>query len=453
VADEGQVLIAGSNGSMAPLQAGSPMAALTAGVGMVHQHFTLADNLTGLENIMLGTESIWAPMQDVTAARHGLTTLMRDSGLIVDLDRPVHGLSVGERQRVEILKALYRGCRVLVLDEPTAVLTPQEAEQLFNTLRHLAKQGVGLIFISHKLMEVRALADRVCILRNGRMVAECDARRTSDEELAEAMVGRLVEQRSKESIPPGAALVKLKGVSVSGRHDGLRDVDLVIRSHEIVGIAGVSGNGQAVLASLLAGKAVPDSGTFSLLGTTVTRADPGRMIKAGVGRIPEDRHKEGIVGDMAVWENLLLESCRSDPRWNRGGVIMAEDARRYAADMVQRYRVRCPSVQAKSANMSGGNIQKLILARIFEQAPRIILANQPTRGLDIGAVVYVHERLLDARARGAGILLISEDLDEVLTLADRVHVMFQGRLSPALGREMLEPSTIGLMMAGKSHAA
>lgn len=453
VADQGRVSVGHDGRALQRLKPGSPMAALNAGIGMVHQHFTLAENLTALDNIMLGTESSWSLWQDREAAIYGLQALMRDCGLHVDLDQPTGTLTVGERQRVEILKALYRGCHILVLDEPTAVLAPQDAAQLFKTLQHLARQHVGIIFITHKLAEVRAIADRLCILRNGKLVADWAPNNVSDDQIAEMMVGRMIDEPAKAAIQPGAPLLEFGHVSLTQGRSRLDDISLAIRAQEIVGIAGITGNGQRSLASLVAGTAQPDAGELRLFGTKIKRNDPAAMIRAGIGRIPEDRHRHGIVGDMSVWENLLLETCRDDQRWNRLGIIAAGDAQQFAADTVQKYRVRCPSVTARAELLSGGNIQKLILARMFEQRPRLILADQPTRGLDLGAVMFIHEKLLEARAMGAGILLISEDLDELLTLADRIHVIFRGQLSKALPADMLNPAKIGLLMAGQADAA
>ncbi|MFC3231415.1 ABC transporter ATP-binding protein [Marinibaculum pumilum] len=455
-ADEGSVEVAGPDGGLQPLRPGAPEAALAAGIGMVHQHFTLADNLTVLDNIVLGTERLWLPFQRRRAAQAKLRDLMARAGLQVPLDANVGSLSVGERQRVEILKALYRDARILILDEPTAVLTPGEADRLFDTLRQLAAAGLAIVFISHKLAEVMALTERVVVLRGGRAVASFRTAETSREALAECMVGRPVQAVERPPLEPGQVLLRIAGADVPGRHGrpGLDGADLEIRGREIVGIAGVSGNGQGALSDLLCGLARPTAGTVALFDRPAPLSDPAAMVAAGVGRIPEDRHHDGTVGDMAVWENAALETVRQPPV-GRHGLLDRAAGRRHAIDLIARYNVRCPGPDAPIRLLSGGNMQKLILGRVLERQPRLIVANQPTRGLDIGAVTEVHRRLLEARAGGAGILLISEDLDELLALADRIAVLYHGRLSEALPADGLDVRTLGLMMAGQrpDHAA
>jgi simple sugar transport system ATP-binding protein len=449
VADAGQVLVASGQGGLVPLPPGSPGAALAAGIGMVHQHFTLAANLTVLDNVVLGTEPLWRLRQDRSGAGTRLAALMRDCGLEVPLGRRVGELSVGEAQRVEILKALYRNARVLILDEPTAVLTPQEAEALFATLRRLAGQGLAVVFISHKLGEVLALSDRVAVLRGGRKVAETATRDADRAHLAELMVGRIVPEPRRLPLVPGEPVLELQGVGSAG----LEAVDLTLHAREVVGIAGVSGNGQAALADLLAGLRQPTSGTMRLVGSGFPEGGPAAVVAAGVGRIPEDRNRQGVIGDLAVADNLILEQRRS-AGWQRWGVLRREAVARHARELIARFDVRCEGPAQRIRLLSGGNVQKLVLGRALEREPRLILANQPTRGLDVGAVAYVHDRLLEARGRGAAILLISEDLDELLALSDRVAVIYRGRLGPALPTESLTLRELGLMMAGHlDHAA
>ena len=449
VADEGAVLVADANGNLATLEPGSPHAALAARIGMVHQHFTLAENLSGFDNIVLGTEPILRLRRATGPARRKVEGLIRDSGLAVDLDIQVSRLSVGEKQRVEILKALYRDARVLVLDEPTAVLTPQESEGLFQTLRALAKRGLAVIFISHKLAEVLAVSDRIAVLRNGRKIGEMLRAEADRRRIAEMMVGRDLPASRRTPREPGAVLLELQGVAVAG--DGARNslaaADLLIREGEIVGVAGVSGNGQAALAALLAGLAVPSAGSMRLFGEPVGRHDPNAFARAGIARIPEDRHHDGIVGAMTVAENIAIEEVR-DAGLQRGGFLRFGAIRKRAETAISAYDVRCQGPDAPARLLSGGNMQKLILARVLDRKPRIVLANQPTRGLDVGAQTEVHRRLLAAREAGAGILLISEDLDEILTLADRVAVIAGGRLSEALPTEGVDRGRLGMMMAG-----
>ncbi len=446
-ADAGQVSVHG-----APLPPGSTMAALAAGIGMVHQHFTLADNLTVLDNIVLGTEPLRAVRQDRTAAVAKLARLSEDFGLAVEPDRLVGELSVGERQRVEILKALYRDARILILDEPTAVLTPQDADALFATLKRMTARGLSILFISHKLHEILAVSDRVAVLRRGRLVGTVATAEADRAMLAEMMVGRIVTRPSLEPLAPGSPVLELDAVSVAGRHGPALDrVDLTIRAHEIVGIAGVAGNGQGALADLVSGLARPEAGSVTLFGAPVRRFSPRDMVRQGVGRIPEDRHASGVVGDMAVWENLISESL-SDRAVSRAGAVIDKTAcLDRAAGLITEYDIRCEGPLAQTKLLSGGNMQKLILARALSPEPGLILANQPVRGLDEGAIAYVQTRLLEARRRGAGVLLISEDLDELLALSDRVAVLYHGRLAGPFDRDAVTISEIGMMMAGQDR--
>lgn len=431
------------------LPPGSPRAALEAGIGMVHQHFTLADNLTVLDNIVLGTQSLWSWRSRNEQARRRIAQLAADFGLAIDPAARIADLSVGERQRVEILKALYRNARILILDEPTAVLTPQESEALFATLRKLVAEGLAIIFISHKLHEVLAVSERVLVLRQGRLVAARETKGATRAELAELMVGRPVPAPKVEPQPPGAKILSLRDVSLlgdDGRHD-LLEIDLSVHAGEIHGIAGVSGNGQGPLADLLSGLRRTDRGTFHFRGNEIGAGDPAAMAAHGMARIPEDRHAVGLIADMSITENMIAETYRRPP-FSRRHLIDWRAARKFAEGIIAGYDVRCPGPQATARLLSGGNMQKLILGREMSGQPTFILAAQPTRGLDIGAVGYVHEQLLAARARGAGVLLISEDLDELLALSDRISVIYRGRLSAPLERGGFSVPEIGLMMAG-----
>ncbi len=441
------------------LPAGSPHAAIAAGIGMVHQHFTLADNLSVLDNVVLGTESLWRPWSERRRARRRLAQLSQSFGLAVESDRLVGALSLGERQRVEILKALHREARILILDEPTAVLTPQETESLFATLKRLVEGGLSIVFISHKLAEVIAVSDRIVVLRGGRKVAERRTTRVDRAELAELMVGRPVPQPVRTPLAPGEPVLTLAGASVAGEGGRLLldAASLTLHRREIVGIAGVSGNGQAALADLLSGTAALAGGRVELFGEALRHPTPGQLVRRGVGRIPEDRHAVGLVTEMSVAENLVSERYRDRP-FSRAGFLSRRAAAQNARKIVAEFDVRCPSTDAAARDLSGGNMQKLILGRVLTHEPGVILASQPTRGLDVGAVAYVQERLLAARAAGAGILLISEDLDEILALSDRIAVIYRGRLTPAMPGETLSIGDIGLMMAGhapggREHAA
>ncbi|MBK5926475.1 ABC transporter ATP-binding protein [Rhodobaculum claviforme] len=442
-ADSGTVEVFGQ-----PLPPGRPRAAIDAGVGMVHQHFTLAGNLSVLDNVMLGTEPLWRPASHRRAGRARLLALADRFGLPVDPDARVGRLSVGERQRVEILKALYRDARILILDEPTAVLARPEAQKLFETLRGMTEAGLSLIFISHKLTEVMAASDRVAVLRAGRLVAERRTADTSAGELAELMVGRRVTRPRRAPQTPGAPVLVAEGVRLE--QDGqtrLHDLSLEVRAGEILAIVGVSGNGQSALGALLTGQTAPAAGRLVLGGRDMTGARVRDFTAAGMGRIPEDRHAEGVVGDLPVWENAVLERLRQT-RFSRFGFVRRAAARAHARDLIARFDIRGATPETPTRQLSGGNMQKLILGRTLASGPRFILANQPTRGLDEGAIAAVHADLLAARARGAAILLITEELEEAVALADRLRAIVGGRLSRELGAEDADPRTLGLMMAG-----
>ena len=463
LADAGQITVDGQ-----PLPPGNPAAALAAGIGMVHQHFTLADNLSVLDNVMLGTEPLWQPFSRRAAARAALADTAQRFGLQVDPDARTADLSVGERQRVEILKALLpfgrkAGARILILDEPTAVLTPQESESLFATLGQLVAQGLAIIFISHKLDEVLRVSHRIAVLRAGKLVAELPAAGASKAQLAQAMVGRDVQRVVRAAGAPASAMAAgtpvcaLRGVTVRGRGawPQLDGADLALHAGEVVAIAGVAGNGQHALADLLHGLIAPDAGTVTVAGR-VLPASPHAWVQAGVARIPEDRHAVGVVGDLPLWENAVLE--RSDsPAFARWGVVRRAAAQAHAQALVTRFDVRGTEgggLATVTRGLSGGNMQKLILGRALAGDPQhpdppvLIVANQPTWGLDIGAVAYVHRQLLDACAAGAALLLISEDLDEIFALADRIAVMHHGRLTAALPAADWTLPAIGLAMAG-----
>jgi ABC-type uncharacterized transport system ATPase subunit len=463
LADAGEISVFGR-----PLPPGQPKAALAAGIGMVHQHFTLAERLSVLDNVMLGLEPLWQPFARRAAQRARLLETAQRFGLQVDPDALIADLSVGERQRVEILKALVRGARILILDEPTAVLTPQESQSLFASLKALVAQGMAIIFISHKLDEVLAVSDRIAVLRGGKLVAELDAASASKAGLAEAMVGRAVQPAKRRSTHgAGDVVCSLRGATLAGK-PGLRGVDLQLRGGEVLAIAGVAGNGQHGLADLLHGLVGLDAGELRVLGRDLVPR-PQAWLAAGVARIPEDRHAVGVVGDLPLWENALLEQYRA-PTFSRWGLLKRKRARAHAQDIVQRFDVRGledRGLETLTRSLSGGNMQKMILGRALTgdpeagkagTRPRLIVANQPTWGLDVGAVAYVHQQLLDACAAGAAVLLISEDLDEIFAIADRIAVMHDGHLSAAKPRADWTLASIGLEMAGTrvteaTHAA
>ncbi|MCX7561004.1 ABC transporter ATP-binding protein [Sulfitobacter sp. F26204] len=442
--DAGRVEVFGQ--TMPP---GNPRSALAAGVGMVHQHFTLADNMTVLENIVLGTARLWHLGFGKAVARQRILSLVQDYGLQVDPDAIVGRLSVGERQRVEILKALYRDARILILDEPTAVLTPQETDDLFVTMRRAVALGLSVIFISHKLHEVMAISSRVVVLRHGKLIAQADTADVDKHQLAQMMVGTEVAAPEVRKANPGKVLVKLERVSTpdKGAAPGLKQVDMNLHAGQIVGLAGVSGNGQTALADLLGGLTTPATGHMRLSDEIPRNWHPRAALDAGVARIPEDRHKTGTIADFNLIENAMLELYATAP-FSRNGWMDWSAARTFAQRVLDGYDVRCPGLDTPIRLLSGGNMQKLILGRAFETAPQVILANQPVRGLDIGALTYVHEQLLAARDRGAAVLLISEDLDEITALSDVIHVISEGRLSPPFARGALSAVELGIWMAG-----
>jgi len=459
--DSGRVEIAAGDGSMHPLPLGQPQAAIAAGIGMVHQHFTLAENLTALDNIMLGSESLARLWRKRGAGLRKVESIMSRSGLSVPLDVPVGKLTVGERQRVEILKALYRDVNILVLDEPTAVLTPQEADNLFENIRNMTSDGLSVIFISHKMREVLAFSQRIVVLRLGKNVGEIATDKADEQVIANMMVGVDTQavvrsHQQSDSQPnhqqqdqqPGNPVLQLKSVSVPGlsRRSSLESANLVVHEHEIVGIAGISGNGQVALSGVISGVVKPVAGEIMIAGATAKKHQPQDRIASGVACIPEDRHRDGIVGEMNLAENMIIERL-NDKDFQSLGFLNRNAIKAMADELIQSFDIRGPGVSAPTKLLSGGNIQKLILARVFERAPKIILANQPTRGLDMGAAAEVERRLLAARADGAGIVLISEDLDEVVNLSDRIIVMHDGQLIQTDSRDR---AAIGLLMAGKA---
>lgn len=455
-ADAGEITVFGQ-----ALAVGNPKAALAAGIGMVHQHFTLADNLSVLENVMMGSEPLWKLTTQRRAAREKLLQVGQRFGLSVDPDALIAKLSVGERQRVEILKALYRGARILILDEPTAVLTPQESEALFEVLGQMVAQGLSIIFISHKLAEVLRVSHCVAVLRSGKLVAQANTKGTTQAQLAQWMVGHAVSPpKCHPALAVGHAVCVLAKVNTVNARERLQDVSLTLRAGEIVAIAGVSGNGQVALAEVLCGTRTVRSGEVHFLGKPLP-TQPARLVAMGIARIPEDRHGVGVLGDLPVWENAVSERLRG-PMFSKWLWVRRKRAQAYAQSVIEKFDVRGGGALAAARSLSGGNMQKLILGRALlhpdlrafrdgsnpSTTPVLIVAHQPTWGLDIGAVDYVQQQLIAARDAGAAVLLISDDLDEVLTLGDRVAVMHAGELTEALPAMDWTRESIGLAMAG-----
>ena len=443
--DEGQIFLRGEEVSIS-----SPVEAIEHRIGMVHQHFMLVPTLTVAENVALGLSSGRGPLTNLDEVSTRMGEIADQYGLAVDPSVEVWKLSVGERQRVEIIKALYRNAELLVLDEPTAVLTPQEVEQLFVILRQMTKAGRGLIFISHKLREVMDLSDRITVLRNGAVTGDTIPAETSREQLAEMMVGRqVVLAPDKPTVEVGPPRLVLKGVTVRGDRDtvAVSDVDLEVRGGEILGIAGVSGNGQRELAETIAGLRPAEAGSVELDGADLTTASPAKTRAAGLAYVPEERMKDGAVGEFQVSENLVLVN-HGERRFLRGGLFNFERIREHSQRLVDAFSIKTPTLQTPTSSLSGGNIQKLIMARELDSSPKVVLAAQPTRGVDIGAAEYIHAQLVIQRGEGVAIMVISEDLDEVLGLADRIAVLYEGRIVQIIDRADATREGLGLAMAG-----
>ncbi len=453
-ADAGSIEIDGR-----PVQIRHSGEAIALGIGMVHQHFMLVESFSALDNILLGAEPHWQLGRARAQLRRQLEVLMHDTGLQVRLDELVEDLPVGERQRLEILKALVRGARLLILDEPTAVLTPQETQQLFATLRQLRARGTTVLLITHKLKEIMALCDAVTVMRGGQVVLDCTIADTSVDALAEAMVGRRVQlgRTEGDSAAPGEVLLEAQGLTWRdslgvARLDG---VSLALREREIVGIAGVSGNGQSELLDALAGLLVPQAGTLTLGGRRFEPAhwlDPATARALALAHVPEDRHRRGLVLPFPMWESAVL-GYQDAPRYRRHGLMDRARMGADTAEMMERYDVRPRAPGLRCATFSGGNQQKLVLAREALPAPRVLLVGQPTRGVDIGAIEFIHGRLRALRDAGGAVLLVSTELDEILALADRVLVMAGGRIAGELPIAEADEARLGALMGGAALAA
>ncbi len=452
-ADSGDIAINGR-----PVRIRSSRDAIDNGVGMVHQHFMLIDTFTVLENIVLGAEDGALIESSLDKARADLARLEDEYDLKVDPDSVVGDLPVGQLQRVEILKALYRGAAILVLDEPTGVLTPQETNQLFRILRALRERGTTIVLITHKLREIMAVTDSVSVMRGGEIVAVRRTSDTSQEELAELMVGRKVRSgRRRAGGEPGAAALAVRGLSVRDVQGVTRvdDVSFDVRGGEIVGIAGVSGNGQSELLQTLAGIIPIERGRIDILGRTFSPdhpADPRIMRELGVAHVPEDRIRMGLITAFAASESAIL-GYQKDPAFRDRFLYNVGRITGHCRKMMEDFDVRPRDPDLRSANLSGGNQQKLILARELERRPKILLVGQPTRGVDIGAIEFIHEELREYREAGCAILLVSVELDEIMSLSDRILVMFEGRIVGEVDGQSADERTLGLMMANAHQGA
>jgi len=444
-ADEGEIRLNGR-----PVAIASPADAIAHGIGMIHQHFMLVNTLTVAENVALGLRSSRGPLTDLRVVTARIRELSARYKLEVDPDAVIWQLSVGERQRVEIIKALFRNVSLLILDEPTAVLTPQEVDDLFAVLRQMVEDGRGLVFISHKIREVLALSDRITVLRAGRNVGTVLPRDVTPHELAEMMVGHeLPSEEPPPATSAGEARLAVSDLHVMGDRgtEAVRGLGFEVRSGEIVAIAGVSGNGQRELAEAIAGLRPSTGGSIRLDGVELARRGPAEVRKAGLGFVPEERMRDGIVPGFTVAENLLLID-NAAPAYSRFGFLRNRVIRRHCDELVDAFDVKTPDLDTPAHNLSGGNIQKLILARELSGEPRVLLVAQPIRGVDVGAARYIHERLLTQRDRGTAVLVISEDLDEVLSISDRVLVMYEGQVIAEADPRTSTREALGLMMAG-----
>ncbi len=429
----------------------SPHEAITHGIGMVHQHFMQVPTFTVIDNVILGLQPFYRPILDRRQVRQRLLEIAQSYGLVIEPDAFIWQLSVGDRQRVEIVKALYRNIRILILDEPTSVLTPQESEDLFQTLRRLVEDGLSVVFITHNLEEALAITDRITVLRGGKVMATIPTARATKEELASLMVGRPVlfqTQNIEQAATPPSEILRVEDLSVRGDRGSLavQKVSFSVCQGEIVGIAGVDGNGQSELVQALTGLRTPCGGRFLIKGKDMTHASPRQILQMGVGHIPEDL-EEALIMSFNLIENAVLDSHYVPP-FSRRGVLDYRYIIRYAQELIKHHNVRVPNETANAAVLSGGNKQKFIVARALARNPELLIAAHPTRGVDIGAEEYIRNLLVEKRNKGMAILLISTKLDEIMSLSDRILVMERGRIMGEMSREEATIERIGMLMAG-----
>ncbi|MFQ6124662.1 MAG: ABC transporter ATP-binding protein [Candidatus Heimdallarchaeota archaeon] len=444
--DSGEIILRGR-----PVEIQTPRDAIALGIGMVHQHFQLIPVLSVVENIILGMEPKKGFRLDLATAAAKIKKFSEEYRLTINPHALIQNLPVGVQQRVEIIKTLYRGASLLVLDEPTSVLTPQEVEELFKTMNNLKKQGNTIIYISHKLNEVLAVTDRITVLRDGKSIGTVNTQETSPEELARMMVGRDVVLRvQKEQLKATEVLLDVRNLYARDdrNHPVVRGVSLRVRRGEILGIAGVQGNGQTEFVEVLTGLRRAESGTVTILGKDVTNFTPRQIFKSRIAHIPEDRLLRGLVTPFSVMENLILgEHYR--PPFSNGILLNWDEAARFSEQAIKEFDIRTPSRETLVRYLSGGNQQKLIVARELSRNPELVIANQPTRGLDVGCIEYVHKTLVKMRDLRKGILLVSADLDEIFSLSDRIAVMYEGEIVGIRDPEKTTPEELGLMMAGQ----
>lgn len=444
--DEGNFFINGE-----PVQINSPMDAIHAGIGMVHQHFMLIPVFTVTENVMLGEESVRAGgVLDRETAAKRITEIADTYGLSLDPNALVRDLPVGIQQRVEIVKLLYRNANILIFDEPTAVLTPQEADELFRVMKSLTDQGKSIIFITHKLREVLEYSDRIMVIRRGKVVGEALPSESDQASLAAMMVGRSVRSvGATEPCRPGETILKVEDLIVSDNTKAVtvHGINFELRAGEILGIAGVQGNGQTELEEAVTGMRDPDAGTIQFMGNDYIRLKPRQFVEAGGAHIPEDRQRDGLILSFSVEDNMMLCTYYHEP-FSKRGVFDREAILDHSLNLIERFDVRPPHPTNPVGNLSGGNQQKVIVARELSRENKLIVASQPTRGLDIGSIEYIHGQLIDQRDAGCAVLLISSELDEILALSDRILVMYKGKVMCLLDRDDTTKEEIGLYMAG-----
>ncbi len=447
--DKGEILINGEHVNIK-----SPSDAFKYGVGMVHQHFQLVQNFTVTENIVLGAEPIKNGVLDIDTARKKVAALSEKYGLNVDVDAKIEDISVGMQQRVEILKVLYRNADIVILDEPTAVLTPQEIEELIEIMRTFIKEGKSVILITHKLKEIMMVSDRCSVLRRGKYIGTVDIENTSEKELAEMMVGREVNFKvEKEDMETGKVILEIENLKVTNSRgiEAIKGLSLEVRQGEILGIAGIDGNGQTELVEAISGLRKADSGRISINGVDITNIPIRQRAQNGLGHIPEDRQKHGLVLDFNLGENLMLQKYYREPYQNKG-IINFSEVDKKAKQLISDFDVRCANEEKTIVrSMSGGNQQKAIIAREVDIEPQILVASQPTRGLDVGAIEYIHKRLVDIRNENKAVLLISFELDEILSVSDRIAVIYEGTIVGIVDPEETNENELGLMMSGSKE--
>lgn len=444
--DAGEILVRGK-----PTRVDNPHEAIALGIGMVHQHFQLVPVMTVAENVMLGNEITQGRFfLSRTRAVKQIREISQQYGLEIDPSALIADLPVGAQQRVEIIKALYRNADILILDEPTAVLTPQESDELFEVMRALTAEGKAIIFITHKLREVLDIADRIMVLRSGRVVGETTPAQASEERLAAMMVGReVLLQVEKAPAAPTATVLEVRDLQVldDRQHLAVDGADLFVRAGEILGIAGVQGNGQTELVAALTGLRRPIAGSITILGQDTTFATPRQISELGVAHIPEDRQREGLVTSYPLTDNAVLELYYLPP-FAQGIITNSQAIAEHAESLVQQFDVRTPNVTIPASSLSGGNQQKLIVAREFTRAIKLLIASQPTRGIDVGSIEFIHQQIVRKRDEGAAVLVVSAELDEIMSLSDRIAVMYRGKIAATLDASEANCEELGLLMAG-----